>query len=247
MSTQALKRNPSSRLQPTPRTPRRDQPEPMSLRTDLYLIAHDPDTGRPHLDKEAIAVGLAGAVLLELGHAGRVHLGSRQTSRHGTQQHTTSGNITLLDVSATGDAINDAALTLLWRMGGTVDTHRFIHEFATTSLYEQVRDHLVATGILHTVTRRRYWFIRIRTRQPANAGHTVRARMRIRDVARLYRPRPQDIALAALVTALGLTRYLYLPDTSVTGVFLRLAELVGPEHPLRDVTSVIRPHRIRYQ
>jgi hypothetical protein len=71
--------------------------------------------------------------------------------------------------------------------------------------------------------------------------------MRIRDVARLYKPHPQDIALAALVTGLGLTPYLHLPDTSVTGVHLRLAELVGPEHPLRDVTSAIRPHSIRYQ
>jgi hypothetical protein len=226
--------------------PRHDQPEPMPLRTDLFLIAHDPDTGRPHLDKEAIAVGLARAVLLELGHAGRVRFGSRQTPRHGTRQRT-HGQVTLLDVSATGDAINDAALTLLWRMGGTVDTHQFIEEFATASLYEQVRDHLVATGILHTTTRRRYWIFRTRTYVPAQASHTVRARMRIRDVARLYKPHPQDVALAALVTALRLTPYLYLPDTSVTGVHLRLAELVGPEHPLRDVTNAIHPHRIRHE
>jgi hypothetical protein len=231
MTTPSLKRNHSNRLQPTPRTPRHDQPESMSLRTDLYLIAHDPDTGRPHLDKEDIAAGLARAVLLELWHARRVHLGSRQNPRHGT-----SGQVTLLDLTPTGDAINDAVLTLLWRMGGTVDTHRFIEEFATTSLYEQVRDHLIATGILHTVTRRHYWIFRTQTRLPADATHTVRARMRIRDVARLYKPHPQDVALAALVIALGLSSHLHLPDTSVTGVYVRLAELVGPEHPLRDIT-----------
>ena len=242
MTAQALERSHQALPATTPPVHRHDQPEPMSLRTDLFLIAHDPDTGQPHLDKHTIAVGLARAVLLELWHARRVHLGSRHGTRHGT-----SGNITLLDLTATGDAINDAALTLLWRMGGTVDTHRFIEEFATTGLYEQVRDHLVATGILHTVTRRRYWIFRTETHLPVNASHTVRARMRIRDVARLYKPHPQDIALATLVTTLGLTPYLHLPDTSVTGVHLRLAELVGPEHPLRDVTSAIRPHSIRYQ
>jgi hypothetical protein len=240
MTTQALEHNPSDRLDTTPRTPRHDQPDRMSLRTDLYLIAHDEDTGQPHLDKEAVAVGVAGSVLLELCHAGRVHLGSRHNPQHGTQQRT-SGNVTLLDASATGDPIHDAALILLWRMGGTVDTHRFIEEFATTSLYEAVRDHLVASGILRTVTRRRFWFFRTETRRPANATHTVRARMRIRDVARLYKPHPQDIALAALVTALGLAPHLHLPDRSVTGVFLRLAELLPPEHPIHDITNAIRP------
>jgi hypothetical protein len=246
MTTPALKRNPSDRVDTTRPIRWHDKPEPMSLRTDLFLIAHDPDTGQPHLDPYTIAVGLARAVLLELWHARRVHLGTRQTARHGTWQRT-HGQVTLLDVSATGDAINDAALTLLWKLGGTVDTRRFIQEFATTSLYEQVRDHLTTTGILHTVTRRRLWIFRTQTRLPANASHTVRARMRIRDVARLYRPHSQDIALAALVTALRLTRHLHLPDTSVAGVHLRLAELVGPEHPLRDVTNATHPHRIGYQ
>jgi hypothetical protein len=232
MTTPSLKRNHSNRLQPTPRTPRHDQPESMSLRTDLYLIAHDPDTGQPHLDVHTIATGLARAVLLELWHARRIHLGPR----HGTPRHGTPGQVTLLDLTPTGDTINDAALTLLWKLGGTVNTHQFIHEFATISLYEQVRDHLTTTGILHTITRRRLWLLRTQTRLPADATHTVRARMRIRDVARLYKPHPQDIALAALVTALKLTRHLHLPDTSVTGVYVRLAELVGPEHPLRDIT-----------
>jgi hypothetical protein len=225
MTTPALKRNPPTR--------RYDQPDRMPLRTDLFLIAHDPDTGQPHLDKQTIATGLARAVLLELWHARRIHLGTR---------HSTPGQVTLLDLTPTGDTINDAALTLLWRMGGTVNTHQFIEEFATTDLYQQVRDHLTTTGILHTTTRRRYWIIRTQTHLPANATHTVRARMRIRDVARLYKPHPQDTALAALVTTLGLARHLHLPDRSVTGVFLRLAELLPPKHPIHDITNTIRTH-----
>jgi hypothetical protein len=64
-------------------------------------------------------------VLLELGHAGRVRFGSREIPRHSTWRRN-HGQVTLLDASATGHAINDAALILLWRLGGTVDTHRFI-------------------------------------------------------------------------------------------------------------------------
>jgi len=157
------------------------------------------------------------------------------------------GQITLLNASATGDAINDAAITLLWRLGGTVDTRRFINEFATTDLYEQVRDHLVGSGILRPVTRRRFWFLRTLIHLPNSAAHPVCARARIRSVARLYRPRPQDTALAALVTGLGLTPYLYFFDTSTVGVHVRLAELIGPRHPIRDVTAIIAPHRITYQ
>ncbi|HEX2417048.1 MAG TPA: GPP34 family phosphoprotein [Micromonosporaceae bacterium] len=162
-------------------------------------------------------------------------------------KHGTSRQITLLDLTAADDPIHDTALTLLWRLGGTVDTHRFIHEFATTDLYEQVRDHLTATGILHTTTQRRYWILRTTSHLPTNATHTVRARMRIRDVARLYKPHPQDVALAALVTTLGLARHLHLPDRSVTGVFLRLTELLPPQHPINDITHTIHPHHHTYQ
>jgi len=238
MATQTLERNPS--------TPRHDQPERMPLRTDLFLIAHDQDTGQPNIDKQTIAVGLAGAVLLELWYAGRVRLGWHGNPQHGTWKRN-RGQITLLDASATGDAINDSALVLLWRMGGTVDTRRFLQECATTDLYEQVRDHLIATRILHTTTRRRFWFFRTLICRPNLASYPVQARARIRSVARLYRPRPQDTALAALITALGLTPYLYFTDTSTVGVHVRLAELIGPEHPIRDVAKAIRPHSHTYQ
>ncbi len=238
MTTQTLERSPSA--------PQHDQPERTPLRTDLYLIAHDQDTGQPHIDTQTIANGLAAAVLLELWYAGRVHLGRHSNPQHSTRRRN-HGQITLLDASATGDHINDTAITLLWRLGGTVDTRRFINEFATTDLYEQVRDHLIATRILHPFTRRRFWFIRTLAHRPRLASHPVRARARIRDVARLLQPNPRDITLAALVTTLGLTPYLYFIDYSTGGVHLRLAELIGPESPIRDVARAIRPHRYTYR
>jgi hypothetical protein len=237
MTAQTLKRSPESRLQTTPPTARYDQPDRLSLRTDLYLIAHD-DTGRPHLDKRSRATGLAGAVLLELWLARHIRIGWQDNPRHGTWQRN-PGHITLLNATPTGDPITDAALTLLHNMGGSPAITDFVRRFATPGLYERVRGHLTTTGTLRTTTRRRLRFFRTQTHPPSHAGYPVRARTRVRDVTRLFRPNPYDIALAGLVTALGLTPYLNLPDNSPTRLHLRLAELIGPQHPVHDVTTAI--------
>ncbi len=229
----------TGRRDTTPRSPRHDEPERMPLRTDLFLISHCDDTGRPHLPKHAIAVGLAAAVLLELWCAGRVRLGWRGSPTHGT--------VTLVDASATGDHINDTAIRLLWRMGGTVTTNRFINDLANTDLYDQVRDHLTTTGILRAYTQRRFWFFKTEMRTPRSAVYPVKARARIRNVARLYQPRLKDTALAALVTALGLSPYLHFITESTGGVRIQLAEHLAPEHPIHDITKIITPHRLTYQ
>jgi hypothetical protein len=245
MTAQAIERDHQARPDTTPRTRRYDQPERMPLRTDLYLIAHDQDTGQPHIDKQSIANGLAAAVLLELWHAGRIRLGWAEDGPHHTWTRN-PGKITLLDATPTDDPINDAALGLLWRLGGTIHTQQFIDQFATTDLYEAVRDHLIGTRILRAFTRRRFWFFRTLAHRPNSAAYPVRARARIRNVAHLYKPSLRDTTLAALVTALGLTPYLYFTDYSTGGVHMRLAELIGPPHPIHDVTAVIAPHRITY-
>jgi hypothetical protein len=218
----------------------------MPFRTDLFLIAHCDDTGQPHLNKHSIAVGLAAAVLLELWYAGRVRLGWHGNPHHCTWKRN-HGDITLIDASASGDHINDSALVLLWRMGGTVNTDQFINQFATTDLYEAVRDHLTTTGILRAFTRRKFWFLRTHMRRPSNAVYPVKARARIRNVAHLFKPHPKDTMLAALVTALGLTPYLHFTDKSTGGVHVQLAELIGTQHPIHDITAVIAPHRLRFQ
>ncbi len=237
MATQTLERNPSA--------PQHDEPERMPLRTDLFLISHDQDTGRPYLDKHSIAIGLAAAVLVELWHADRVRLGWHGNPDQCTWERNHS-DITLMDASSTGDSINDAALVLLWRMGGTVNTRRFIQEFAT-DLYEQVRDHLTHNRILHRSTRRRFWFFHTETRRPRNAAYPVKARARIRNVATLHRPRNKDTMLAALITALNLTPYFHFINHSTGGIQIQLAELLGPEHPIHDITKAITPYRLRFQ
>jgi hypothetical protein len=248
MTAQMVERNSQTRptTNTTRRTPRNDEPERMPLRTDLFLISHCDDTGRPLLDKHAIAIGLAGAVLVELWHAGRVQLDWHGNPDQCTWQRNHT-QITLVDASATGDHINDSALLLLWRMGGTVNTDQFINQFATTDLYDAVRDHLTTTGILRAFTQRRFWFFKTEMRRPRSAVYPVKARARIRNVAHLYQPQPKDNMLAALVTALGLTPYIRFTDHSTGGVKVRLAELIGPQHPINDITAIIAPHRLRFQ
>ncbi len=246
MTAQTLERKSSGQPGTTPRTPRYDQAERMPLRTDLFLIAHCDDTGRPHLPKHSIAVGLAGAILLELWYAGRVRLGWHGNPEHCTweRNHT---QVTLLDATPTDDPIHDAAIGLLWRMGGTTNTQRFIEEFATTDLYEAVRDDLTNSGILHRFYQRRFWFLRTEHRRPRSAVHAVKARVRIRNVAILYRPRNKDTMLAALVTALNLTPFLHFINESTGGIHVQLDQLIGPEHPIHDITKAIAPYRLRFQ
>jgi hypothetical protein len=246
MTAQALERNNRARPENTPPTRRYDQAERMPLHADLFLISHCDDTGRPHLEKHSVAVGLAGAVLLELWYAGRVRLGWHGNPHQGTWQRNHT-QVTLLNATPSGDPIHDAAIRLLWRMGGTVNIKQFINHFATTNLYEAVRDHLVAQRILRTTTRRRLWFFKTETRRPRLASYPVRARARIRDVARLFQPRTRDVILTALVIALNLTPHARLIDYSVSGLHIQLTKLIGTQHPIHDITKAIAPYRHRFQ
>src|SRR5205814_5611412 len=47
----------------------------LPLHAELFLVAHDDDTGRPHINEQSLAIGLAGAILLELWFARRVEIG----------------------------------------------------------------------------------------------------------------------------------------------------------------------------
>ncbi len=246
MTAQTVERDKQARPTTVPGTPRYDQAERMPLRTDLFLIAHCDDTGRPHMPKHSIAIGLAGAILLELWYAGRVRLGWHGNPEHCTweRNHT---QVTLLNATPTDDPIHDAAIGLLWRMGGTTNTNQFIEQFATVNLYEAVRDHLTTTGILRRFYRRRFWILRTEHRRPRSAVHPVKARARIRNVAILYRPRNKDTMLAALVTALNLTPFLHFINESTGGIHVQLDQLIGPEHPIHDITKAIAPYRLRFQ
>ena len=53
----------------------------LPLRDELFLLGHDDDTGHPHIHRQALALGLAGAVLIDLFLAGRVALDPNDDTR----------------------------------------------------------------------------------------------------------------------------------------------------------------------
>jgi hypothetical protein len=82
----------------------------------------------------------------------------------------------------------------------------------------------------------------------ADPEYSVRARARVRHLATRrrrvigkHKPEQYALALAGLVTALGLTPYLYPPDMSATALHQKLSDLVyGLQDPtIRDVTTAV--------
>jgi hypothetical protein len=101
------------------------------------------------------------------------------------------------------------------RLGPAQD---FVQQFADTGLYHRVQADLVAAGIIHHTTRKRFWSFRRRLAYvPTRRAYPVRARGRIRRMFDHYRagtqrPDPRALALSALITTLRLTPHLYQRD-----------------------------------
>ena len=72
-----------------------------TLPDDLLLLLLDADTGRPRVERTKLDYGLAGAVLLDLALAGRVHAEPRSPRR---------ADVSVLEAAATGDEVLDDAL-----------------------------------------------------------------------------------------------------------------------------------------
>ena len=248
MTIQILERTPLTRLKRILGT--EDIPE-MSLPTELFLIAHDDATGRRHIGEHILQRGLAAATLKELWLTRRIRIGWLDNVREAILTRD-PGRITVLDDTPIGDRITDTALDLLSRAGGTLRLHDFITQFAETGLYQRMEADLIAAGILHRVTYKRFWFFRKYRVVPTKDAYPVRARGRIRTMINQYRAGiakhdPRALALSGLVATLGLTRHLYQDKaetpTSALNHWLHnlIASLTDPT--IRDITTTIRQPR----
>jgi len=218
----------------------------LSLLAELFLIAHDDDTGHPHIAETTLARGLAVAVLFDLCLVGRIYIGWRFNARTG-RYDSEPGNIMVASTEPTGDTFADAALTELWYTGGPLRVDEFIHRFAASGLYERVRADMIAAGILTRVTRRRNWFFHREFYRATHTAHPVRARFRLRQLASVTTPEPdlKTVALAGLVTALKLTARLYPPEANTTRLHRHLAGIVAhhPDPTIRDTVSGLARRR----
>ncbi|GAB3860641.1 hypothetical protein GCM10029963_63860 [Micromonospora andamanensis] len=78
---------------------------PLPLRDELFLLGHDDDNGQPYIDRQALALGLAGAVLIDLFLAGRIVLTSNDDSHPAGEQW-----LRLRSYQPVGDLIADSAI-----------------------------------------------------------------------------------------------------------------------------------------
>ncbi len=225
----------------------------LPLHAELFLLAHDDDTGQPHIHEQSLAVGLAGAILLELWFAHRIAIGwtCDMATRRWVPQ---PGRLTIANNDSVGDPISDAAMAAI---GHTRHTPRsqnqlriWLRTFAATDLYERVRANMVTVGVLHRTSRRRYaGLVRTEAYTAVHHAFTVRARAQIRSAVNGYehphregreRPDEQCVALCGLVDVLELAPFLYLAAPAIGRLQQWLRHIVHQHNPtIREVIAAV--------
>lgn len=228
-----------------------DRDHPMPLRTQLFLVAHDDETGECLVDQSRLERVLAAAVLLDLLAAERIEVGVRFDPRGGRVVRE-AGRVSVIGREPVGDPVTDSALRMLWRNGGTMTVRDVIRELTATGMYERVRADLIASGLVHRVTYRKWGLFRRECYKAVHRSYAVRVRTRIRELADTYwqnreqgrYPQPHIVALGVLATLAGLARRLYPPDVSTNHLRHRLAQITEqhPDPAIRDVVAAIN-HR----
>ncbi|TDC58602.1 GPP34 family phosphoprotein [Micromonospora sp. KC207] len=206
----------------------------LPLRDELFLLGHDDDTGKPHIHRQALALGLAGAVLIDLFLAGRIVLGPND-DRPGTHRW-----LRLHAGQPVGDLIADTALATIRHARAAPPVKVWLRAFAD-DLYERTRAGLVAAGILrHTNRRRLGGLARTDTYLATDTKWVVVARARLRYLAAGHdQPDNHTAALAGLVATLGLTDHLYLHDDTAA-LTARLKTIAEQHHrSVRDITAAV--------
>lgn len=205
----------------------------LPLRDELFLLGHHDDTGHPHIHRQALALGLAGAVLIDLFLAGRIVLDPT-----GDASPTGQGWLRLHTDQPIGDLIADTALAAIRYSRTAPPVRTFLRGFAD-DLYERTR--LVAAGILRQHTRRRLGGLaRTDTYLATHTKWAVVARARLRYLAAGREPPDNHTAaLAGLVATLGLATHLYLDDDT-TAVAQQLKAIADQHHrAVREITTVV--------
>lgn len=230
---------------------RRDQREVLPLHAELYLLAHDDDTGALHVNQDCLAIGLAGALLLELAFAGHVVIGWVY-DEFDRQWHAQPGRLTVCKSGPAGSTLLDTALAAVERAVRArprgEHLRAWLHTVAASDLYERSQAAMVAAGLIRRTQLRRYaGLVRTATLLPVDVGYAVRARGQLRDAVAFheggtYRPpaKPDDdtVALGGLVAALELTEFLYQGQSNRE--LTEWLRYVVEQHQNSTITTVVQ-------
>lgn len=194
------------------------EPDPgvrLPLSAELYFTAHDDDTGELHISEESLALGLAGAIVLDLRFAGYLEIGWFW-NQHQQQWQPSPGRFTPLKPGPVGDPLMDAALTAINYLkrqrqaaaaraeaasmrdenpgqhptaprSRTDELRTFLRQFAADNLCERVRANMIASGLLRRTQRRRLvGLVKTDAYLAAHYGYPVRPRAFAVDAVDFY-------------------------------------------------------------
>ncbi|MDM4723296.1 GPP34 family phosphoprotein [Micromonospora sp. WMMA1363] len=219
----------------------------LPLCAEVFLLAHNDDTGQPHIHRQALTMGLAGAILLDLWLTRHVVIGWAPDPQTRVWAHR-PGVITPTTGQPTGDRLRDAALATVNRTRRRAGPHSHLQTWLRAlahdhlHLYEWVRDDMIAAGVLRPATRRRLGILSTSTHLAAHHAWAIRARARIREAATgrpgHEPPDEQCTALCGLVYALDLAPFLY---SGIDDLRRHLRRIVDqhPDPALRDTTDAV--------
>ena len=194
----------------------------LPLHAELYLLAHDDDTGERHINEQALAIGLAGALLVELVLSENIVVGW-VFDDYDHQWHERPGQLFIARHGPTGSPLLDAALAAINRIVYAQPRGEhlriWMQSFAANDLYERVHAAMVTAGVIRRTIRRRYGgLVKTETYLPVEVAYPTRVRTRVRDAIVFHEPSkyrppaaPDDdsVALCGLTLALELTEFLY--------------------------------------
>ncbi|MEV5552370.1 GPP34 family phosphoprotein [Nonomuraea wenchangensis] len=170
----------------------------LPLHHDLYLIAHG-QAGKLLIHPASMALGLAGAALLELALDGRVAVARGRVA----------ASVPAVD---DGDAFAGDLLALVAGEPGDVRTPI---KKAAGDAYKRTRETLTDSGVLRRTTRRVMGVLPTTRYEPADIASVVRASSGARSAVEGWRqPDARCAALCGLVAVLRLEEELYLDQPS---------------------------------
>jgi Golgi phosphoprotein 3 (GPP34) len=160
------------------------------LADELFLIGHDPYTGKPRVGDNVLDTGLAGAILGEMALATRIYIDD-------------ATQIIVNDQRSSGDRVTDTALTEMLNQDAVHPVRAWV-EYLRDSARELIAPRLLHSGLLEQVSSRGLLkqAVRYPARDRINAA-TPEARLRymLDHPAHLDK---QTAVLGCLVKAAGL-------------------------------------------